>query len=338
MPLCLSASLAGCGSFDGVEDGGSARPESTSVRPAPAGPPAATSPMGGVRDGMAVLGEPFTIEGVTHTPADVVDYDDVGFASWYGSEFAGRPTANGETFNPAAISAAHKTLPLPSYVEVTELDTGRTILVRVNDRGPMDNSRIIDLSQAAAQQLGIADRPAAVRVRRVNPPESERAQLRAGQPVPERLATPESLLAILRTKASTLTPPRGASAVAVAEPRPIPDTPEREEAPSRRDGDRFIVEGSGGTAATRRPAPAQPSVPAPARPAATMGDYIVQVAAFGAKSRADAAARRVGGSVVQAGNVWRVRMGPFKDEAAAKSALANAKSKGYAEARIMRDR
>lgn len=330
----LAVSLAGCGSFDGVRDGGGERPAAASDRPM-----AAAMPGTGVSDGTPKLGAPFTIDGVTHTPVDVVDYDDVGYASWYGSEFAGRPTANGEAFNPAGFSAAHKSLPLPSYVEVTALDTGRTILVRVNDRGPMDNSRLIDLSQAAAQQLGIADRPSAVRVRRVSPPESERAQLRAGLAVPERLATPDSLLSVLRAKAGSLTPPRGAAAVAVSAPRPIPPTPARRDdadVPAA-SGDRFIVEG--GAAAPARPKSAPKAAPASASAApAAMGDYIVQVAAFGNKARADAAARKVGGSVVQAGSVWRVRMGPFADEKGAQTALSAAKAKGYGEARIMRDR
>src|SRR3546814_13875405 len=84
-------------------------------------------------------------------------------------------------------SDLHKTLPLPSYVEVTALDTGRTILVRVNDRGPMVTDRLIGLSRGAAEQLGIADGVTAVRVRRTNPPAAERRLLRAGEPVRERI-------------------------------------------------------------------------------------------------------------------------------------------------------
>lgn len=339
--LALPLPLTGCGSFDGVQDGSGDRPATAGGRPAAVAGPDNS----GVSDGPVQLGAPFTINGVTHTPADVVDFDEVGYASWYGAELAGRPTANGEPYNPGGYSAAHKTLPLPSYVEVTALDTGRTILVRVNDRGPMDNSRVIDLSQAAALQLGVADRPSAVRVRRVNPPESERVQLRAALAVPDRLETPVSLLSVLRAKAATLTPPRGAAAVAVPAPRPVPPTAARvddEGVPVRSD-DRFIVEGESAAGGTRTARTAEPRPrPAPALPAgrtaAVTGDYVVQVAAFGTKSRADAAARKVGGNVVQAGNVWRVRMGPFQDEQGAQLALTSAKAKGYGEARIMRDR
>ena len=109
--------------------------------------------------------------------------------------------ANGEAFIPSAFTAAHKTLPLPSYVEVTALDTGRTILVRINDRGPFANDRLIDLSAGAARQLGITGQGVTgVRVRKVNPPEQERAALRSGRSVAERIATPESLLRVLNMK------------------------------------------------------------------------------------------------------------------------------------------
>src|SRR3546814_382797 len=108
---------------------------------------------------------------------------------------------NGEHFRPEGISAAHKTLPVPSYVEVTSLETGRTILVRINDRGPFVSGRVIDLSSAAAEQLGMKRKGvAAVRVRRVNPPERERAMLRAGRAVAERSEAPERLLRALRSR------------------------------------------------------------------------------------------------------------------------------------------
>ena len=191
--------LSGCGVTDGKREGG------------PAAGPAPAPLVERVSDTPVKLGEPYTVAGVTYTPVDIPDYDDVGYTSWYGDELAGKPTANGETFDPDGISAAHKTLPLPSYVEVTALDTGRTILVRVNDRGPMTNDRLIDLSRGAAEQLGITGGNAAVRVRRTNPPQAERAQLRAGRAVPERIATPDSLLAILRKKLKAQPAPKPAS-------------------------------------------------------------------------------------------------------------------------------
>lgn len=99
-------------------------------------------------------------------------YDERGIASWYGEQFHGRPTSNGERFDMHAPSAAHRTLPLPSWVEVTNLANGRTIVVRVNDRGPFHDPgrRIIDLSYAAAVELGmVGTGTAPVRVRAVEP-------------------------------------------------------------------------------------------------------------------------------------------------------------------------
>ena len=149
-----------------------------------------------VSDEPVMIGAPYSVGKVTYTPEDAPNYDAVGYAGWYGEELQGNKTANGETFVPEAITAAHQTLPLPSYVEVTALDTGRTILVRVNDRGPFANDRIIDLSRGAAEQLGvIGDGAAAVRVRRVSPPDQERVALRSHGRVAERLETPPARMA-----------------------------------------------------------------------------------------------------------------------------------------------
>jgi rare lipoprotein A len=145
-----------------------------------------------VSDTAPKIGTPYVVGGRTYVPRDDRHYDEIGYASWYGGHHRGRPTANGERFDPDGISAAHTTLPLPSYVEVTALDTGRTILVRINDRGPFVPGRIIDLSHGAAKRLGI-DRQglARVRVRRVEPDEQARAALRAGRPAaPSRIAAP----------------------------------------------------------------------------------------------------------------------------------------------------
>ncbi|HTH28457.1 MAG TPA: septal ring lytic transglycosylase RlpA family protein [Sphingobium sp.] len=152
-----------------------------------------------VSDTPVRIGKPYVVRGITYVPAADPGYDMLGYASWYGHE-SGNTTANGERFRPDGISAAHTTLPLPTYVEVTALDTGRTILVRVNDRGPFaGGGRIIDLSMGAAEQLGIRARGhAAVRVRRVDPPEEDRARLRAGKPASERPRVPERVLTNLR--------------------------------------------------------------------------------------------------------------------------------------------
>jgi rare lipoprotein A len=111
------------------------------------------------------IGRPYQVNGVWYYPAEDFNYSETGIASWYGDEFAGRPTANGEIFRPNEISAAHRTLPMPSIVRVTNLENGRALAVRINDRGPFAHGRIIDLSRRAAQLLGFyANGTARVRV------------------------------------------------------------------------------------------------------------------------------------------------------------------------------
>lgn len=98
---------------------------------------------------------PYVINGVTYTVLeDYRDYREQGTASWYGAKFSGHKTSNGELYDLYQPSAAHKTLPIPSYARVTNLDNGKSIVVRVNDRGPFHSDRIIDLSYAAAVKLG----------------------------------------------------------------------------------------------------------------------------------------------------------------------------------------
>lgn len=100
------------------------------------------------------IGDPYNIAGVWYYPERDLTYDETGIGSWYGDEFAGRLTANGEIFDPAKVTAAHKTLPMPSVVRVTNLDNGKSLVVRVNDRGPFISGRIIDLSREAARLIG----------------------------------------------------------------------------------------------------------------------------------------------------------------------------------------
>ena len=105
------------------------------------------------------VGNPYKINGKWYYPAINYEYDEVGYASWYGPGFHGKKTANGEIFNQNKISAAHRTLPLPSIVKVTNLENGKVLsFVRVNDRGPFARNRIIDLSKEAAKELGFVNK------------------------------------------------------------------------------------------------------------------------------------------------------------------------------------
>jgi rare lipoprotein A len=148
--------------------------------------PVAQAPVKRGWDGTTKIGKPYQVLGEWYYPADEKAYDQEGIASWYGPTFHMKATANGETFDMNEVSAAHKTLPLPSYVTVTNITNGRELTVRVNDRGPFKPGRIIDLSRRAAQLLGFDGAGTAqVRVRRVYPENApEIVAVRHSVPVP----------------------------------------------------------------------------------------------------------------------------------------------------------
>jgi rare lipoprotein A len=124
-------------------------------------------PKGG---GRYTVGTPYSVGGRTYVPQENPSYRAEGLASWYGSDFHGRLTANGEVYDMHGISAAHPTLPMPSYVRVTNLGNSRSIIVRINDRGPYHSDRLIDLSSKAARLLDFhGDGLARVRVEYVSP-------------------------------------------------------------------------------------------------------------------------------------------------------------------------
>ncbi len=114
-----------------------------------------------VNKALSGTSKPYVVNGIRYAPMGIdekPDFTQVGIASWYGPGFHGRKTANGETFNQNAMTAAHKRLPISSYVRVTRVSTGKSIIVRINDRGPFVGNRVIDLSYGAAKRLGIVNR------------------------------------------------------------------------------------------------------------------------------------------------------------------------------------
>ncbi len=130
---------------------------------------------------------PYTVLGKTyHLLPTSAGYNQRGVASWYGTKFQGRPTANGEPYNLYGMTAAHRTLPIPAYVRVTNLDNNRTAIVRVNDRGPFHDDRIIDLSYAAAVKLGYAEKGTArVLVETIEPDTAPVSRIAAVAVVPQ---------------------------------------------------------------------------------------------------------------------------------------------------------
>jgi rare lipoprotein A len=265
-----------------------------------------------------VLGDPFTVEGEPYTPADTLNYDAVGYAAMDDG---------------LGVTAAHRTLPLPSYAEVTSLESGKTILVRVERRGPMTGKNLIALGPAAAAQLGVGT-SAPVRVRRVNPIEAERAELRARRGVPDRMETPKSLVEVLRRKL-----PVAGMASLRGDPPAGPGRPTTAANPARAAAAPSSPAGAPAPVTTRPvPPPAvqtAPATPASAAPvlAGKVG-FVVQAGAFASRANADRAAKALDGSVSPSGRLYRVRTGPFASRGQAEAALAKARSAGYSDARV----
>lgn len=287
--------------------------------PLPTEGPAADYPM--------VIGAPFVIDGVQYTPSDQLNYDLVGLATL---------DANGG----GAITGESRTLPLPSYVEVTSLQTGRTILVRIERRGPMSGNGLVGLSSGALNQLA-ATSGTPVRVRRVNPPEAERALLRRGEPAPARMATPMALVEVLRRKLpgaspNDLAPPvqDNAPGTALPTPAPIESTPPRKPASPP-------VQAPSAKPAVSEPViqPLRALAPKISRNVPAVmprGSFAVQAGAFAVETNATAVAHAINGSINRQGNLFVVRTGPFVTQNDASASLAKVKAAGYSSARIYR--
>ncbi|TFU06323.1 septal ring lytic transglycosylase RlpA family protein [Polymorphobacter arshaanensis] len=279
--------------------------DKTAKPPASAGSKPATSAGSKVK-----IGKPYEVLGVWYTPSDDRSYDAVGIASWYGPGFHGLDTANGERYEMDALTAAHKTLPMPSYVEVTNLNNGRVLTVRINDRGPFVDGRIIDLSRRAAQLLGIDKAGTAkVRVRRVFP---DAEQIAALAPLPQAVA--------VRAPAPVVAPVAAADvAAAPAEVAPVDTTP----APVAV----VAVPPAAVAAMTVVPPPTQ--------------QLFIQVAAVSDQGRAEWLRSYLApyGTVTIAAapsGLWRVRIGPVSDADSAASTLARVQAAGYSDAAIVR--
>ena len=275
------------------------------------------------------IGSPYQIEGVWYYPAEDWSYDETGIASWYGEAFHGKDTANGETFNLNAITAAHRTLPLPTIVEVTNLENGRSLQVRVNDRGPYARGRIIDLSRRSAQLLGFeSPGTAKVRVRILVSESIQAASLARHNGGDDRaVATldtpkPEPLPPVA---AQPLAPPPGVRAV----PPPLPPAlPAPQQAPQL-------------AAVAPPPPPVEQVTIASVRPS----QIFIQAGAFSKPDNANRVKSRIDqfGPVNVTGvrnqgiDMYRVRLGPIPNVEEADRLLAQVVGSGLAEARIVVD-
>jgi rare lipoprotein A len=309
--LFLTAAVASCASTP--EKPAAGAQSSNAAPPAPA--------QGG---GVYKVGNPYQIAGTWYYPREQPDYDETGIGSWYGSEFHGRLTSNGEIFDRNAVTAAHPTLPLPSNVRVTNLDTGRSIVVRVNDRGPFKKGRLIDLSERAADLLGYrAPGTARVRVSYLG-----RAPLNGSGPVAPPVESDESLPVIAavptpKVQSSDLAPVAGVQLASLRPSEPFQVY-------------RPVVEQTL-PAAVPAAEPELTQVPVPASTA-----IYIQAGAYSSRENANRVVTRLGSvgaqllPVTRGGRpLYRVRIGPFQDVDKADAALNQVTALGHNDAAIV---
>jgi rare lipoprotein A len=263
--------------------------------------------------------KPYQINGVWYYPKAERDYNVVGIGSWYGEQFHNRRTANGEIFDMDIPSAAHKTLPLPSLVEVTNLDNGRRMIVRVNDRGPFVGDRVIDLSKAAAEELGYRRQGVAkVRVKYIGPaPKSvfdaprqyARAPIRAEPPARgfEAIQEPPQRVQVLAAKPEPeWSPSPSLSAPPINPPDPVKSAPRVTAAPK--------------------------------------SGYRIQAAAFSSRENAERAVQQLalaGSARIEplerpSGTLYRVVVAAGEDEGEAWSLRQRVEALGYSGATVLR--
>ena len=326
----LVVCLSGCG---GRNNG-----ETLGERVIPLGQPV---PKGG---GYYQVGKPYQVAGIWYQPREEPGYDRVGSASWYGEVFHGRRTANGEIYDMDRLSAAHPTLPLPVYARVTNLNNGRTIVVRINDRGPYANDRIIDLSRRSAELLGFRNHgTATVRVKYLG-----RAPL-SGDDSYERkyLASQSWVQFAAKGKSGNLVSSLAEKETLPAENPENLARPRKTAAPTAASGPADpAIAGWKATTKTARPAPPQTtgSIPRSAKPEAPPAGLVIQAGSFKSKDNADrartvlAAIAPVDVTPVAVGEqtYFRVRVGPFAAASEAKAALVKVTGAGYQGAKLVR--
>ena len=284
------------------------------------------------------VGDAYQINGIWYYPKEDYDHDETGIASWYGTKFHGRRTANGEIYDMNSLTAAHRTLPMPSYVRVTNLENGRSLVLRVNDRGPFAHSRVIDVSRRASQLLGFQRKGTAkVRVQILaDKSRALKARLR-GQEELARVGSPITVDRLPKAKvaAETLPAPAGGESTNVATSEPPP---------------RLVASNTNAAS----DAPAQPPAPAPnIADEPVTGEVSVQVVpktsifiqagAFGQFDNANRVRARLSAigpvkisSVLIGGrDLFRVRVGPLKSVKAADKMLEEVTRAGYPGARII---
>ncbi|WP_421998705.1 septal ring lytic transglycosylase RlpA family protein [Reyranella sp.] len=328
--LLLAASVAACGSTSG------SRSSSASA----------------AQRGSYKVGSPYKIDGVSYTPQESFTLVETGVASWYGPGFHGKSTANGERYDQSDRTAAHRTLQMPAIVRVTNLDNGRTTVVRINDRGPFARNRIIDLSRTAAEELDVVRRgtahvrvevlgPESMAVRDVamsggGPSEQYSAMARAASG--NRSAAP-----VVQAAAPPPPPPPVASS---PQPAPVVQAAwSTTQQPPTLQAPPLQVPSSDGrpTVATLAAASAPAGAGAPIVSSLRSGGFYVQTGSFSSADNAERQrelVRSYGASEVSQASaggreVYRVRLGPYTTPDAAGIVADRLKRSGYGDARVV---
>lgn len=293
------------------------------------------------------IGAPYTIKGVTYVPREQPGYDETGIASWYGPGFHGRKTANGEIYNQNDITAAHATLPLPTNVRVTNLDNGRSLVVRVNDRGPFHDGRIIDLSARSAELLGFKNAGTArVRVQVLGPPAAPDFAIAKAEPppAPAPVSAPQTVSRPQEAKpaetvAVAMAPipdPEPQTTRGISELRPLPEPPPKPPSPAMKRASEIAA-----AAAALLVSPAAAAEAPP--PAAAERYFYVQAGTFADGANADTLYRSLKGfgrvSIAPSDNngriLYRVRIGPIASRVEASGILQDLMSRGITGAQIV---
>lgn len=273
------------------------------------------------------VGAPYQVAGVWYYPKEDYGYDETGIASWYGAKFHGRKTANGGIYDMNALTAAHRTLPMPSFIRVTNLDNGRSLVLEVNDRGPFARGRIIDVSRRGAQLLGFQKQGTArVRVQILADRSRAIAARVTGQTQLAKVGSPITVERLPKTKVKTeaLSLPPGATA-SPAPSRPVSSAPVAPPGPPAAAIDSGVADGKIEIGPASRTS------------------IFVQAGAFGRFDNANRVRARLStvGSVkvspvlINGRDLYRVRVGPFDNVADADKMLDSVTRAGYPEARII---
>ncbi len=292
------------------------------------------------------VGNPYQINDVWYYPKVDYDYDETGIASWYGEAFHAKMTANGETFDMNDLTAAHRTLPMPSLVRVTNLDNGRSMVVRINDRGPYAAGRIIDLSRRSAQLLGM-DKAGTAKVRVQILGNESRAianALSRGQAEPAMVVASADTVATDAIQVRPDAPNASPRASVAVQALPLPGAgaaPPVSAAPVAPGVTAEVAKAQ----AERQVAALQPIQPVVTSVPVVPTEIYIQAGAFSNVSnavRVSAALAQVGRAIVAPKQVrdqllYRVRFGPFSSVEDADRTLARIIQAGYPDARVIVD-